>query len=297
MPKNRAPRSASRSLKARLDELARDPARFERLDHDPVGMVHRFSNEHDRELVGALAALLAFGNVLTIRRKLEGLLTLLGPEPALRVRSLSEVALRRRIGPFRHRVWTEVHVARVLHRVARLQKDHGSVGTRAGELRERASSFREALSTLGDELRGPLETMPPSRRRGLRHLVPDPLRGSACKRFLLYARWMVRPSDGVDFGLWPLSPAELVMPVDTHILRISRNLGLSDRDDASWKTAEEITARLRTFDAEDPVKYDFALCHMGISRACPSRRDKEKCRSCVLRPVCRHHAPSNTGSR
>jgi hypothetical protein len=87
-------------------------------------------------------------------------------------------------------------------------------------------------------------------------------------------------------GLWPISPSDLVIPVDTHVHRISRNLGLTDRRTASWATAEEITAGLRKLDPEDPVKYDFALCHLGVSRDCPSRPDTDKCATCVLRDVC-----------
>jgi endonuclease III len=97
---------------------------------------------------------------------------------------------------------------------------------------------------------------------------------------------MVRPADGVDLGLWPIAPSELVIPVDTHIHRISRNLGLTKRRTATWATAEEITAALRKFDPEDPVKYDFALCHLGVSRECPSRPDRAKCQQCVLQDVC-----------
>jgi uncharacterized protein (TIGR02757 family) len=97
---------------------------------------------------------------------------------------------------------------------------------------------------------------------------------------------MVRPADGVDLGLWPVSPSDLLIPVDTHIHRISRNLGLTDRRAASWATAEEITANLRRLDPRDPVKYDFALCHLGVSRQCPSRSEQDKCARCVLQDVC-----------
>ena len=103
---------------------------------------------------------------------------------------------------------------------------------------------------------------------------------------MLYARWMIRSADGVDLGLWPISPSALLIPVDTHIHRISRNLGLTKRRTASWATAEEITAELRKFDPEDPVKYDFALCHLGVSRDCPSRPLLIKCENCVLQDVC-----------
>ena len=97
---------------------------------------------------------------------------------------------------------------------------------------------------------------------------------------------MIRPADGVDLGLWPIAPSELVIPVDTHIHRISRNLGLTTRRTATWATAEEITAALRNFDPEDPVKYDFALCHLGVSRDCPSRAEPQKCERCLLQDVC-----------
>jgi uncharacterized protein (TIGR02757 family) len=146
--------------------------------------------------------------------------------------------------------------------------------------------FREALARFADALRGDTTS------RSLRHLVSDPRAGSACKRLVLYARWMVRPADGVDLGLWPIAPSDLVIPVDTHIHRISRNLGLTNRRTATWATAEEITAALRKFDPDDPVKYDFALCHLGVSRECPSRPDPAKCEQCVLQDVCSVWQPS-----
>ena len=123
--------------------------------------------------------------------------------------------------------------------------------------------------------------------RGLEHLLPDPRRRSACKRLLLFLRWMVRPDDGVDLGLWSQIPTRaLLIPLDVHLFRIARNLGLSARRSAGWAMAEEVTARLREVDADDPVKLDFALCHLGISRACPSRRDPVKCASCQIRHAC-----------
>ena len=99
---------------------------------------------------------------------------------------------------------------------------------------------------------------------------------------------MARPADGVDLGLWDVSTALLVIPVDTHIHKLGRNLGFTARKNVSWKAAEEITAALRRFDAGDPVKYDFALCHLGMLQRCPSRRDAELCRGCGIKAVCRH---------
>jgi uncharacterized protein (TIGR02757 family) len=198
------------------------------------------------------------------------------------LRRATEARLKSRFEGFVHRVYRGEHMARMLANAGRLRRREGSLGAALAARVGEAGDLREGLARWADLLRGP------DPDRGLKHLLPDPRAGSACKRLLLLCRWMVRPADGVDLGLWPLSPSQLVIPVDTHIQRIAQNLRLTERSDASWRTAEEITASLRRLDPEDPVKYDFALCHLGISRSCPSRRDEERCAGCSLRPVCLH---------
>jgi uncharacterized protein (TIGR02757 family) len=117
-------------------------------------------------------------------------------------------------------------------------------------------------------------------------MFPSPTDRSACKRLNLYLRWMIRSGDGIDFGLWnQISPAKLIIPLDTHIARISRNIGLARAKSPGWGMAEEITSNLRLFDPKDPVKYDFALCHMGISGKCGGI-DDERCNDCSLDHVC-----------
>jgi uncharacterized protein (TIGR02757 family) len=100
---------------------------------------------------------------------------------------------------------------------------------------------------------------------------------------------MVRGPDAVDLGAWRgiVPAAALVVPLDTHVHRVARCLGLTRRRDASWRTAEEITAALRRVDPDDPVRYDFALCHLGMSGACPARRDRARCAPCPLAAACR----------
>ena len=118
-----------------------------------------------------------------------------------------------------------------------------------------------------------------------------PSSGSACKRWCMYVRWMVR-REAPDLGLWRhLDPADLVMPVDTHVLRIAQLTGLTDRKAANWKTAVEITSRLRAFSPGDPVRYDFALAHLGISAGCTGVASPA-CDACAMKPVCRVHAPA-----
>jgi uncharacterized protein (TIGR02757 family) len=127
-----------------------------------------------------------------------------------------------------------------------------------------------------------------ARRTAVRFFLPSPVDGSACKRMNLYLRWMVRPDDGVDCGVWKgLAPRSLVIPLDTHIARISSYIGLTDRKSPGWAMALDITRQLRLLDAEDPLQYDFALCHLGIAGDCPRKRNPLKCAACPILPVCR----------
>jgi uncharacterized protein (TIGR02757 family) len=268
-------------IRERLDALLAACDAESTRQRDPVDCVHRYRNARDQEIAGLVAASLAFGNAVAARRSIDRVLTALGPEPAETVAAADEAELRRRLRGFVHRIYRGEHLASMLSRAGGLLREHETLGNAvAGFHRATEGDFREALARFADALRGD------TRIRSLRHLISDPRAGSPCKRLVLYARWMVRPADGVDLGLWPIAPSELVIPVDTHIHRISRNLGLTNRLSASWATAEEITAALRKFDPDDPVKYDFALCHLGVSRDCPSRPDPIKCEQCVLQDVC-----------
>lgn len=101
---------------------------------------------------------------------------------------------------------------------------------------------------------------------GIKFMFPLPELGSACKRMNLFLRWMVR-KDELDFGLWnEISTGKLIIPVDTHVARICRTLKLTKRKNVSWAMAEEITGNLKKFDSSDPVKYDFAICHIGMRK-------------------------------
>jgi len=269
-------------LKDRLDALVVSTDAIKRRDADPVGFVHRYTDPNDQEVVGLICALLAFGNVVAIRRSVEKVLRALGENPAHAIDSATEGELGQRLDGFVHRVWRGPDVAQLLTNAAALRRAHGSLARAFTAMHAEQADVVGGLTLFADALRG----RHPS--RGLAHLVPDPRKGSACKRLLLYLRWMIRPADGVDLGLFPISPAELLIPVDTHIQRIARNLRLTERTDASLRTSREITAALRALDPADPVRYDFALCHLGITRECPSRRDPERCGRCVIQDVCRH---------
>ncbi len=271
-----------------------------RLEVDPVGVVRRYADPLDRELVGLVAAGIAFGNVKTIRKKLEEILARVDGsaeggtsqtkthEP-LHLRCDDPRALRRSLAGFRHRVFLGEDIARLMIGARRVQKKHGTLGARFAAQVSRFG-FREGLALLCDEIRdaGDLRVRDDG-RRGPAHLLADPRAGSSVKRLVLWVKWMTRPDDGVDLGQWKgISTRLLVIPVDVHIHKLSKNLGFTSRNDASWKTAEEITAALARLDRDDPTKYDFALCHMGMLQRCPSRRDPKRCEGCPVKPVCRH---------
>jgi uncharacterized protein (TIGR02757 family) len=273
-----------------LERLLSETDARTRRQGDPVELVHAFRDPLDVEVAGLLCAALAYGRVDLFKPRLSALLAALGPSPSRLARDAPPRELLRRASGFSYRMTGPKDVAALLLGAGRIQRTHGSIGALfAAALRERGS-VREAICALVDELCAPDFTplygqKGPTRR--LKHLLPHPARGSACKRLNLYVRWMARGPDGVDFGIWQIPREALVVPLDTHVHRIGRFIGLTRRKDLSWRTAEEITSRLRALDSADPVRYDFALSHLGISGQCASRKDARRCADCPLKPICR----------
>jgi uncharacterized protein (TIGR02757 family) len=295
------PKLAARSkLEARdaeirlaLDRVRRDCDVEARLELDPVGAVHRYQRVLDRELVGLMASAVAFGNVRALRAKLEDALSRLGPDIARVADDPSDVATR--LSGWKHRVYRAEDLTGLLVGARNIQRRSGSLGKRfASDLREASGDLRAALGAFTSAIREAGGLAERREHAGARHILADPKGASACKRLLLYLRWMIRPADGIDLGLWDIPASALLIPVDTHIHKLSQNLGFTRRKDLSWKTAEEVTSALRRFDASDPTKYDFALCHLGMLQRCPARRDVKRCEGCGVLPICRHWA---TGPR
>lgn len=269
------------AVRARCDTEARKRS-------DPIEYVHRYERPEDRELVALAASALAFGNVKALRAKIEEALGRIGPDVA--AAADDPARLRAALRGWKHRLFLGEDLARLLAGARAVQKADGSLGAALGRAFTEAGDLRGALVVWTERIRAAGGLDRPSRRRGPAHILSDPSKGSAVKRLLLLLRWMARPADGVDLGLWPIPPSALLVPVDTHIHKLGRNLGFTSRRDVSWRTAAEITDGLRRFDPEDPVKYDFSLCHMGMLQRCPSRRDPVRCEGCGVKGVCRHWA-------
>jgi uncharacterized protein (TIGR02757 family) len=258
-------------LRAVLEDLRRRyDSRF--LDSDPVGIVRRFQDPEDREIVALLAAGLAYGRVTSIRGSLERLLARIGPRPARFAASFDPAKDAGRLEGFVHRFTRGRDVALLIHLVRQAKERSGSLESfyLEGDADPGSPTLGPSLDTFGARLFG-LDAAPftsdgtlPS-GDGARWLLPVPSGGSACKRSCLFLRWMVRPDDGVDCGLWKrIAPSRLVLPLDTHLVRVARALGWTRRKTAGWPMALEVTARLRTLDPADPTRFDFALCRLGI---------------------------------
>lgn len=246
--------------------LAFDPARFPR----------RHKGRGDREAVALVASLFAYGNVKAIGDYLDDLLAHLGPSPAA---TLAGGEVRRGLRPYRFQTAEDVH--HLLVALGRVLDSYGSLEAafcaKGGTPEHRLEAFVRLL-----------REQCPKLTTGIRHLLPLPSDGSACKRWWMFLRWVVRPEDGLDLGLWTcVKPHELRMPVDTHVARIARALGLAVRKTADRAFAVELTESLRAFCPEDPTRYDFALAHMGISRQCLGRRVEIVCKACSLRMHCK----------
>lgn len=225
---------------------------------DPVVFPRRYRDVRDREVVGLLAAGLAYGRVASIFASTERVLDALGPSPADRLESDSRRDLECRFEGFKHRWTTGDDVVDLLVAVRAMQVEQGSLqaGFISG-LRSSHGTIQPALSTWVNRLTK-LSGKPRLR------LLSDPALGSACKRLCLYLRWMVR-EDRVDPGGWSdVSSSQLLVPVDVHMHRVGKALGFTNRNQANGRTSEEITLGFRGICSEDPVKYDFALTRPGI---------------------------------
>lgn len=276
------PRRMAR-LPLALNELADRYAHEAALGLDPLAEVLRYSDPADRELAAWVAATLAYGRVAPMMRAIRAALAPLGGAPALKVRGTSAARLRRELAKaLEGWVW-RFHTTEDLAAWILAWKDLDGSGGLASHFQPRPGETADgALSRMVQGLRRDLPAT-----YGLRFSLPDPLEGGACKRWRLFLRWMVR-KEWPDLGLWPGYPAsELVIPLDTHVARISRYVGLSSRSTPDGAMAREVTEALRRLDSGDPLRYDFALSHLGILGDCPGLRQVPHCRPCPLFRLCR----------
>jgi uncharacterized protein (TIGR02757 family) len=249
------------NLKQRLDHHYRSFNKT-KIEPDPLQFLHMFNKPEDIETAGLISSVFAYGNVLQINRTLQKIFSASGMNPYEFVYNYNNDKYPA-IFDIKHRFYTAPDINtffgiynKILHRYGSLEnlfmKNYiPSDKNIKHALNEFSKSFLQQTDSLS---------------AGVRFMFPLPEKGSSCKRMNLFLRWMIR-KDELDFGLWSNAAKDkLVIPVDTHIARICKELRLTSRNIVSWQMAEEITENLKEFDPEDPVKYDFAICHIGMRK-------------------------------
>jgi uncharacterized protein (TIGR02757 family) len=270
-------------LRQRLDALV---ATFDisTIEPDPLQLVHRHTNPYDQEVAALIAAAFAYGRADIVVRNAGWVLDRMVPAPHAYLRTFDRKEALTRFAGFAHRFHKTGDLVDLLDRLSRAIRTYGSLGALFRQCyQESDEDIGPSLARFVGEIIGRTATG----NRQLHYLLPSPSDGSACKRMNLFLRWMVRRTEP-DLGLWDfVDPAKLVVPLDTHVHRITTFLGLNRRKSPDWKCAREVTTRLAKFDPADPVRYDFAICRLGILDLCSRKRRKENCDVCQLRDVCR----------
>ena len=248
-------------LKDFLDEKVAQYNQPDFIPNDPVSIPHRFSKKQDIEISGFFAAILAWGQRKTIINKCHELFSLMDHAPHDFLLHHQEADLKSLLA-FKHRTFNDIDTLYFIHFLSWFYRHHDSL-EEAFLIGQTGKT--DAMESILTQFHLFFFSLPDSPARTRKHIA-TPARKAACKRIVMFLRWMVRSDDkGVDFGIWKkITPSQLICPCDLHVDRVGRKLGLITRKQTDWQTALELTERVREFDPVDPVKYDFALFGLGI---------------------------------
>lgn len=255
---------AQKTVLALFDEFHRP----EYLAIDPLIVVRRFENSRHQEFVALLSALFAFGGVKQIIASVEKVVTRMKLENVGESLWTSEDLLPLLSG-FKHRIYVDRDVVMLALLYQQSVKRFGSLENhfRAHHLMT-SVTVEEGLTGVITDYREWAKAMGFKSGAHFKHMLNSPEDGSTCKRWLMLLKWYIRPNDGIDLGLWKTDALvrtdQLLIPLDTHLFKISKRLRLTSKKTANWKTAVEVTQNLKKLDPRDPTKYDFALCRVGM---------------------------------
>jgi uncharacterized protein (TIGR02757 family) len=231
---------------------------FKYIHPDPLEFIYKYKNPNDMELVGFIAAGFAYGRVNSILKAVDEVLKVLGENPSEKLKDYKLNQLIDLFKNFKYRFTTGEEVAKYLFALGLTLKKFETLENCF------LSFYKDSQKTIEPALTGFVDYI--YKQAGFQKctLIPDPKRGSSCKRLHLFLRWMVR-KDNVDAGIWKLPSAKLIIPLDTHMFKVSKLLGFSSKKAANLRTAIEITNQFKLINPEDPVKYDFSLTRFGIN--------------------------------
>lgn len=247
---------------------------------DPLKYVRKFRKKRDQEIIGLVASALSYGIVEQIFKSVDFILERIENRPAQFVKQFDPKKDPKRFDGFVHRFNRGRDVACLFWWLHQVYEQHASLEDFfLKDYSDADQNIRPALTSFVDRLLALDHAFLYSKNKKLpkearvRFFLPHPRLGGGCKRLNMFLRWMVRPDDGKDLGLWKsISPSKLVIPLDTHIINVVKKLGLTQRKTADWKMAEEITLKLKRLDPGDPLKYDFSLCRLGMMQHWPEKR-------------------------
>lgn len=246
-------------LKDFLDEKAEQFDQPGFIELDPISVPHQYRKKQDIEIAGLIAAVLAWGQRVTIIKKANDFLNRMDNSPHEFLVNSKPKDFKRFMN-YKHRTFNETDALYFVEFLSQYYRKNDSlegafmIKSTDEHVGKGLINFHHTFFSLEDY---------PSRTR--KHIA-TPERKSACKRINMYLRWMVRQDrNGVDFGIWRnISPSQLVCPIDLHVERVARKLKLIRRKHMDWETALELTSNLKRLDSADPVKYDFALFGLGV---------------------------------
>lgn len=257
---------------------------------DPIWRVRRYNHPDDQEVVAFISSALAFGRVQSVLNSIDGMLQVMGPSPATFVRNFDPARDRQAFKHLVHRWTNGADFAALVWILHQMLWGSGSIENFFAEgLSSDAVDVGAALQSFSTRALE-MEVRPIYGRRtpkpGVAYFFSRPSSGGACKRLNLFLRWMVR-EDRVDLGIWKkVRPGQLIVPLDTHVIRLGRCLRLTKLKSPGWRMAADITASLRALDPVDPIKFDFSLCHLGMMNACGYEK-RQKDSQCPLKGLCR----------
>ncbi len=239
-----------------------------KISPDPLQFLHLFDDEKDIEAIGFIASVFAYGNVNQIIKTIDKILVAAENKPYDFIINFDRGNSAAKLTGIKHRFYSEDDIVSFFAALNSTYKQYDLLknlflkyyNPEEKNLKETINKFSSRL------IKEVVIHKSGIASHGVKFMFPLPSIGSACKRMNLFLRWMIR-KDELDFGLWNEIPTDkLVIPVDTHIARVCKELKLTSLKNVSWKMAEEITDNLKKYDAEDPVKYDFAICHIGMRK-------------------------------
>ena len=277
----------NKRLKVILDRLYVRYNRHELIPPDPLQFMYRYERAEDMEIVGLLSAVLAYGRVAQIGKSVTKLLDMMGDSPYEYVMGFGKKG-QKELSGFKHRFTTGEDIADLLGLLKKVIKKYGSI--EGFFLAGYSSSDENILAGLTRFCDGLAEMYAAGHggqeSSGLKYLLASPTRGSACKRMNLFLRWMVRDDD-VDSGLWKgIDKAKLIVPMDVHMSRLCKILGLYEQKTVSLRAAVDVTRGFAAIEPSDPVKYDFCLSRIGIVENCDGKLS-DRCKVCELFGYCK----------